>query len=186
MTHYGFTKKFFKEQNEGTLKDWGKKLTGILLSIETHSIYWDENTCKNMIEDIQNMTKKELIDYCYETVDNILDTDIGNYSTFFWNDGGSDSGEEYLYDIINEKNDLLDDFIHSDYLESFWENEIKNYKLERIWSELTDEGLDFPIETSKDQILNIWLRYKLSHGKVELFDGEVGDPYIDDNKKRTV
>jgi hypothetical protein len=168
MIHYGFSKKFFKKQDKPTLIDWGKKLNGILLSIESHSLYWDKDDCEDKIEE---MTKMELVEYCYDTVDDILNSDIGKYSTFFWSDGGSDNSYEYLYETINEKGKLVDDFVKSDYLESFWKKEIQGYKLGIIWTQLADDYPDFYSERLTDeQILLEWKKYKLRYKTVELFD----------------
>jgi hypothetical protein len=176
MTHYGFSKNLFKKQNKETLEDWGKKLTDISLSIE--STFQDKNNYRNVIEKIQDMTKHELIEYCYDIVDDIIDSEIGNYSCFFWNDGGSDYGREYLREIINEKNELLDDFIdeffngidYDEYLDSFWKDEIKIYKLERMSLELGDDCPDYSSERNTNKLITLWKKYKLSHETVELFD----------------
>jgi hypothetical protein len=191
MRHYGFTKKYLREQDENTLKDWGKKLTGICLSIQAHSLYWNKDEVKNMIKEIENMEKQELIDYCYDKIDDIMNSDIGSNSTFFWNDDGYENVSEYLCEIISEydktsNNEIIDKFFDSHYCEPVFEREIEEYKIQRIHLELLGDDIDLSFATTKEQIIVKWDKYKLSHEKVELSDGEAGDPLFIDNKKGTV
>jgi hypothetical protein len=173
MRHYGFTRTFFKKQDEDTLRDWARKLLIRNWLIQSNTTYWHTRELQNPNNIFQRMSKNDFVDYCYDMIDDIMENGIGDTSIFFWNDGGSNSGKEYLYDIIKEKdNKLLDDFIHSDCLDSFWEEEIKLYKLNTINIELLGSYTDEKTEHNDNKIINLWKKYKLINDKVELFDDD--------------
>jgi hypothetical protein len=172
MTHYGFPKNFFRKQNKETLEDWGEKLITLYERITNSKPF-----------DISEMTKNELVDFCYSIIDDIIDSKISNYSSFFWNDGGSGGVSEYIYETIIEHekgndNDLIDEFIDSDYCKPIFENEIKKYKIQWIYLELFDNDHDSSFETTKEQIIAQWNKYMLVNEKVELFENE-NDPILD-------
>jgi hypothetical protein len=167
MTHYGFSKRFFERQDKLTLIEWGKMLNNILLSMGYAPPDWE----KDKVKRIEKMTKSGLIEYCYYTIDDIFDYDVGTHSFFFWHDGGSDVVYESLCDTIGETGKLVDDFVRSDYLDSIWKYKIQGYKLEVISLNFNIDYPDFYCEDFTDQILLEWKKYKSSHENVDyLFD----------------
>jgi hypothetical protein len=184
MTLYGFSKDFFEKQDEKTLAEWHLKLISISFYFTNDKSEDDFNDeankfYQNFSSAFSNYPKFVLVDQCWtdtvKIINDYYDDKIG--TSFFYKSDDLKIGEQYLKEIISEEHELLDDFIHSDHLDSFWDNEIKKQRAKKIWLDLTGSCPDFPFTPSKDIILNKWERYKYSHPDCkELFKGDVGDP----------
>jgi hypothetical protein len=169
-------RKYTKQQ----LLDFAKKLICLRTSLISEVEGYDEDQIdsinRQIYGQVKTMTKNEICLDCRNIFIEILNFDVKPHFTFFWNDKGSDSIKQELYDMISEKNDLVDKFIHTDYFNLFWAHEIKEYKLKLLDCELLKYFVIRPkvkgTLLSKNEIITKWKGYKSIFKKGELLGGD--------------
>jgi hypothetical protein len=172
-------KKSIMDYTRKQLTDYANKLEDLLVSINPN--YYT----KSPSGFFKTLTKSGISAHCSTVIINIMNSKVERHSKFFWNDGTSNSIKQDLYNIIDEKNDLVDKFIHTDCFNLYWVSKIIECKIKRIDSELLkysdvdpeeyyplpskEEGYPLP---SKEEVITKWNEYKNKHPIVELFDDD--------------
>jgi hypothetical protein len=125
---------------------------------------------------VKRMTKDNICSDCQNILKEILAFKIETHFTFFWKDGALNSIKQELYNIIDEKNDLVDKFIQTGYFSSFWLYEISEYKLKKLDCELLkyfiinqNQGKHL---LSENEIITEWKKYKNIYDKGALLDDD--------------